>query len=50
MGASKPIGESLKNAFGQPSGQNLPPDFLALLAELDRSHAVPVDEDTRKRR
>jgi hypothetical protein len=36
------IGTTLKRAFAQPIGQQLPQDFLALLAALDRSKSEPA--------
>ncbi|USI74853.1 hypothetical protein [Sphingomonas morindae] len=36
------LGKSLHRAFAQPDGQNLPPDFLRLLGDLDRAQRPPL--------
>ncbi|WBO22708.1 hypothetical protein [Sphingomonas abietis] len=36
------VGAALKRAFAQPIGQQLPHEFIALLAALDRSKSEPV--------
>ena len=34
------IAVALKGAFAQPAEQRLPPDFLAMVIQLDRSKAL----------